>query len=112
MLYKLWKASNNCYYDIVFAGFTEFSDDGGVSFNYHPNHSEDISSSVPFDPFKTIPTLWAKMIKKSLFIDNNIWCPERKLYENLATFPRLLHSAKNYSSASEILYYYRGSRPG
>jgi glycosyltransferase involved in cell wall biosynthesis len=112
MLYKLWKASDNCYYDIVLAGFIEFYDDGGVLFSYRPNHSEEVSESVPFDPFKTIPTLWAKMIKKSLFTDNNIWCPERKLYEDLATFPRLLFAANSYTSVPEILYYYRGSRPG
>jgi glycosyltransferase involved in cell wall biosynthesis len=111
MLEKFWNASRDGYYDVICAGSLEFISDGGITSTHIPNDVE-----VEFNSFElglmrnTIPVFWAKMIRKSLYTDNNIFCPKQKLYEDLGTIPRLLNAAKNYRSISDILYYYRGLR--
>ena len=55
---------------------------------------------------------WNKIYKKSIFIENNIWFPEKLTCEDLVTTLRLLFKCKTIESIDNYLYYYRKSRPG
>lgn len=50
-------------------------------------------------------SLWSKMFKRSLFIDNNIKQPNHK-FENNTVIPMLVSKAKYISMVDEELYYY------
>lgn len=50
-------------------------------------------------------SLWAKMFRKSLFIENNILQPNHK-YENNTVIPMLVAKAESISMVDEPLYYY------
>ncbi len=110
MLEAFWKASRDGYYDVICAGSTEFMADGGVLWTYTPKDFESEQRLDESEIIKAIPVFWSKMIRRSLYIDNKISCPKRKLYEDLATIPRLFSAANNHRSIPDILYYYRGSR--
>jgi glycosyltransferase EpsH len=112
MLEKFWDASRDGYYDVICAGSIEFMADGGVSWTHAPKDFESDGHLDEFAVIKTLPVFWSKMIRRSLYIENHIFCPKRKLYVDLATIPRLLSAAKNHRSIPDILYYYQGSRKG
>lgn len=54
----------------------------------------------------SIPTACNKIYKKKLFIDNNIYYPDKIFYEDLATTGRLLVCAKKVAYIDQALYYY------
>lgn len=49
---------------------------------------------------------WNKLIKRSLMINNNIFFPKGKLYEDAPTLVQLLKEANGISFVNESLYYY------
>lgn len=54
-----------------------------------------------------IPSSCTKLIKKKLFIDNNIYFPEDIWYEDMATSPRLVTKARKIGYIDKSLYNYR-----
>ena len=60
------------------------------------------------DPFNNIkPSFWGKIWKRSLFVDNDIWFPDRLHFQDLATTPRIISAATNIKTVSQALYNYR-----
>lgn len=53
------------------------------------------------------PAAWNKVFRKNLFLDHEIFFPEGKWYEDLATTPRILIHAEKLEYLNEPLYYYR-----
>ncbi|MBQ1373191.1 glycosyltransferase family 2 protein [Candidatus Saccharibacteria bacterium] len=49
---------------------------------------------------------WNKLYKKSLFIDNNIWFPKAKKYEDTLTTYKILSKAEKVAYLDEALYCY------
>lgn len=49
---------------------------------------------------------WNKLYKKSLFIDNNLWFPEGKKYEDTLVVYKILAQAKKVSYLDKSLYRY------
>lgn len=66
----------------------------------------DKNNTVVKNLLVSLPAAWNKIYKKNLFIDNNIYYPDKLYYEDLATTGRLLISAKNVAYIDEPLYYY------
>lgn len=56
-------------------------------------------------------SLWAKMFKKSLFLENEIWQPDHK-FENNTVIPSLVAHAEKIYMSKEYLYYYWINRSG
>lgn len=52
------------------------------------------------------PTVCTKVYRRSLFVDNNIFFPDRLWYEDLATVFRLVPHAEKIGYVNESLYYY------
>lgn len=55
---------------------------------------------------------WAKIIPRSLFIDNNIRFPSALYFEDTPTNVRLFNSAENVIAIPHTVYFYRQNRPG
>ncbi len=55
---------------------------------------------------------WNKIYKKSLFIDNDIWYPVGKKYEDTLTTYKLLAAANKVAYTNKSLYIYNDSREG
>ena len=58
------------------------------------------------DAIISLPAAWNKIYKKSLFIDNGIYYPDKLYYEDLATTFRLIIKANKIEYVNESLYYY------
>lgn len=55
-----------------------------------------------------IPHIWARLIRKSIYLDNDIYSIEGiDMAEDLALTPRLFHAAKKVSVIDDSIYYYR-----
>ena len=68
--------------------------------SYKLNEEKNLISS-------SLPNAWNKLIKKSLFIDNDIEFPRGLWYEDLATCPKLFFFAQKITFIEDALYYYR-----
>ena len=55
--------------------------------------------------YKVKYSLWAKMFKKKLFIENEIWQPNHK-FENNTVIPMLVAKSKSICFIEDSLYYY------
>ena len=52
-------------------------------------------------------SIWSKLIKKSLYTDNNIKCDERgSYYEDFQVLPRLIYLSKKIASINCFIYHY------
>lgn len=51
-------------------------------------------------------SLWDKVFKKSFLVDNNIYCPERILHEDIFFVYLAFTYAKSYYYTDEVLYHY------
>ncbi len=49
---------------------------------------------------------WNKLYKRSIFIDNDIKYPDRRLFEDMMTTPKLFSHAKKVAFTREVLYNY------
>ena len=54
----------------------------------------------------SIPAVWNKLFKRSLFIENNVSFPEKLLAEDLAVVTRILCNVNKISYIEKPLYYY------
>lgn len=61
---------------------------------------------------KILNCAWNKMVRRSLFTDNQIEYPKGYLYEDLGTTYKLLLKAKSIAFVNEPLYDYLADRPG
>ena len=55
---------------------------------------------------------WNKIYRKSIFVDNNIWYPVGKKYEDTLTTYKLLAAAGKVAYTSKSLYIYNDAREG
>lgn len=56
---------------------------------------------------KSFPSVWNKLIKRSLYIENNIWHPEDiSLGEDLAVIPKILYFSKKISIINKAYLHY------
>lgn len=57
--------------------------------------------------YKVAPNLWLRLIKRSLYLDYNIWAVEgRNGAEDFQVFPRLVYYSQIHSSIDSFIYHY------
>ncbi len=71
------------------------------------NHSRDIQKEYIIGQ----PSPWNKVIKRKIFIDNNITFPEGRIFEDLAVIPSLVLYTSSICFIEDRLYFYF-IRPG
>lgn len=53
-----------------------------------------------------LDTLWSYIIKKNLFIDNNLWFEKGRFHEDFALLPLIILKANKMVSLNDYVYYY------
>ena len=75
----------------------------GATFNV--TTGEDAFNKLCFTD-KYLDTLWSYIIKKSLFIDNNLYFEKGRFHEDFGLLPLLILKAKKMVSLDDYVYYY------
>lgn len=61
---------------------------------------------------KATISIWSKLIKRSLYTDNDIRCDERgSYYEDFQTLPRLIYLSKKIACLDNYIYHYERTNP-
>jgi len=96
-------------FDIVSCGFRICTEAGKkISTKKFENETVFLDHNHFRDYFGLIKSsVWGKIWKKSLFIDNGIRFPSGLYYQDLATTPRILTYAKRVRIIEDVLYNYR-----
>lgn len=107
MLEKLWIASNEGEYDITCCGYKRVSEKGQIisESSYEPKTVDSVDHEINIFTFLN-PAIWNKLWRKSLFIENDIFFPDKLYFQDMATIPLLLACAKNIKIIDQCLYYY------
>jgi glycosyltransferase involved in cell wall biosynthesis len=93
--------------DIIIFGFDKVDESGTLLSTYLPQEGYIDSEEPPSNLFSfTNPSVCNKLWKKSLFVENKIFFPDRQHYSDLATTPRLLFKARRVGLVREALYKY------
>ena len=96
-----------CNADIVVFDM-EFVDENGNVIKYEQAKFRE-NDLIDFNKNSKIiawPSAWNKLCKKSLFLGNGIFYPERLWFEDLATTPKVLLSAKRIEYIPKAYYKY------
>lgn len=70
-------------------------------------YEENMSIYKSYTEGKWYPMAWGKFIKRSFFIDKNLWFPERRLHEDLLFSFKLALSANKLCVVNSDVYIYR-----
>jgi len=105
MMQTLWDASENGRFDVVCCGYEKFDENGDEQ--SHQNYSSVTLHGKDIDIFFTMnPMFWNKLWRKSLFIKNEVYFPEKLYYQDLATTPRILAKSQSIRIIDNNLYTY------
>lgn len=107
MLEALYRGTRGYHFDVVSCGWDRVDATGSVT-SSHPQ-PEVMLDPIPAraNPFEiTGPSFCAKLWRRRLFIDNDIWFPEHIYYEDASTVPRLIDAAKNINTIPGTYYKY------
>jgi glycosyltransferase involved in cell wall biosynthesis len=110
MMARLWEASGEGVADITTCGIAALSDEGKLLYymrdtsgteqvHYNDKNQLDILNFL-------LPSFCNKIVRKTLFTDNQVKFPENMFFEDLATTPRLLRFAKDVRVIPDPLYCY------
>lgn len=94
-LARLVDGADGGRFDVVCCGFARVDENGRV-LSHHVQRVEKFDpQATSFDPFGHVnPAFWNKLWLRSLFVDNDIWFPDRENYQDMATTPRILSKAR------------------
>jgi glycosyltransferase involved in cell wall biosynthesis len=112
MIEKLWSATENGLYDVVVCGF-ESVDEYDIHISYNRPKARVIhNDNNEINIFNiTNPAFWNKIWRRSLYVDNSIFFPQRVHYQDFATTPRILSKSRKIRFIDDVLYKYL-IRPG
>jgi len=106
MMQALWDASEAGIYDVVCCGYDSVNKEGAKVAS-HALHPKKFHNMHTIDIFSVVnPAFWNKLWRKSLFIDNDIFFPEKLYYQDLATIPRILSKVKKMKVIKGNYYNY------
>lgn len=93
--------------DIILFNYYRLKNDGslelGMSFD-----SDFVSKMEEKERiFRAPVTAWGKIINKKIFLDNDLWYPEHRYFEDIAIFPQLCECIDHIGILNVPLYYYR-----
>jgi glycosyltransferase involved in cell wall biosynthesis len=107
MMERLWEASGEGKADIVACGFAVMHENGALLFDRVNREGQFRNDKNSIDIFNILkPAFWGKIWRKSLFEDHGITFPEKLLFEDLPTTPRVLRFAKDIRVIPDSLYCY------
>lgn len=94
--------------DIAFFGIKYADEKGNIVFTQSWFDDEYVEFQLDDYPylFALDPYICDKMIKRSLFVDNNIWFTERIWYEDLQLEAKLILNAKKMIALNDAFYTY------
>ncbi len=95
--------------DIVIFGFDSIDEDNNNHISSMPQAGDiegDLLKNFLENKNTTNPSVWNKLWKKSLFIDNNIRFPQGVYFEDVITTAQLLYFAKNVTFIDQSFYFY------
>lgn len=94
--------------DIISSSYVSYFEDGTTVYHQAPNYSKDDCLKLMLIQNTLLPHIWARLIRRNLYIENNISSVEGiNMAEDLALTPRLIHAARNISFIEDVTYYYR-----
>ena len=112
MLSCLFETAVSGDFDIVEMGYHSISEDGSPVGTFCAPPAIFTPQDADVDIFKVLrPSFWSKIWRRSLFERTGIRFPERTYFEDLATTPKLVYSARRICRLDAAHYYYR-QRPG
>jgi glycosyltransferase involved in cell wall biosynthesis len=107
MFEHLLEATDGGRADVVEGGLIQIDSSGGVIWSYKPVPRVVDNDQNQINIFEaTRQAFYTKLWRRSLFVDNDIWFPERLYFEDLATTPRLLTKAKRIHFIEDASYFY------
>ena len=95
--------------DIVIFGFDSIDEDNNNHISSMPQAGDiegDLLKNFLENKNTTNPSVWNKLWKKSLFIDNNIRFPQGVYFEDVITTAQLLYFAKDIIFIDQSFYFY------
>ena len=110
MYEKLYRATATGSVDIVFCNYYVHYPEGKKEYiNGELNSSEFNSlTDIPNKVLKhQIGPPWSFLVRKSLYVNNNIWFPEHKFFADNAVTEPLLCSAHSMVKIDDFLYHWR-----
>lgn len=111
-IYKLVKVANKGNYDIVNASYQMFSNNkfGNIILPYMKSKDAYIRSMI--SRLGIVPNnIWGRLIKKELYVNNNINTIEGiDFAEDYCVLPKLLYYA-NMTAISDVVYFYNIENP-
>ena len=107
MLERLWVSSEYGKYDVTCCGFIRVSTNN-TEITRRAFKPRFIDNSKQVINIFTVanPAIWNKLWRKSLFVDHDIFFPEKLYYQDMATIPLLLSKANKINFIEDCLYYY------
>ena len=103
---------NDHLYDIVFGSFQIITDKSDIIKTFNYNIKKGCSGIKALETYIYNPkAIWGKLIKRSLFTNNDInYLFELKIGEDAALMTQLLFYSKDISECKNITYIYRAQR--
>ena len=107
MMQTLWDASGGGKIDVVSCGYICTDTEGKeISFD-SPTYEMLDNTKNSIDIFTCINVkFWNKLWRKSLFVGNEIYFPEKIFFQDLATTPRILAKSRTVKVIESELYFY------
>jgi len=107
MYEKLFAASGGSSADIVECGYSQIGHNGHVLRVYKPQSLQVDNTGNQINIFEANrPSFCTKIWRRTLFTSNDIWFPEKTLFEDLATTPRLVAKATDIRFIEDCPYNY------
>ncbi|WP_127848324.1 glycosyltransferase [Lacticaseibacillus hulanensis] len=97
--------------DILQFNYTQFNDASNMTMDYYSQlkythlSSQEFASKLVKQEFGNFA--WAHIVKRTIYIDNNIRFPEGVDFEDIATTYRLCCNSESIIYTDMVLYYYR-----
>ena len=94
--------------DIVSSAYNSCFENGTIVYRADAHHKKETYIKLMLIQHTILPHIWARLIRKSLYTENNICSVEGiNMAEDLALTPRLIHAAKTIAYIDDATYYYR-----
>ena len=107
MLERLWEGSEFGKFDVTCCGFIRVTDTNEeITKRIFKPKTVDNSNNIINIFTVANPAIWNKLWRRDLFIDNDIFFPEKLYYQDMATIPLLFSKANNIKFIDDCLYYY------
>jgi glycosyltransferase involved in cell wall biosynthesis len=107
MMQTLWDFSENGKYDVVSCGYI-CTNTKGEEISFDKPISEVLinkKNSVDIFTCMNVP-FWNKLWRRSLFVGNKIYFPEKLFFQDSATTPRIIAKSQTIKTIENELYYY------